>query len=320
MKLVACPRCAEAGSDRLLWEIPDRLWFPDCAFRLVRCGRCRFVYLNPRPDEIEIERHYPVDAYHAGGFPERLPPAFAWRLREIESRRRGGRLLDVGCGNGFFLAFAQERGWDVHGVDTAPGGIREARKRLGDRVTLATLREAAYPPEYFDVVSLFEVFEHLPDPIDHLREIRRILKPGGGVCLSVPNFASLERLAFGKWWVGLDAPRHFQQFTPESLRACLEPAGFEVGELRSINADKIQVGKRPITYCQESLRFFLRDLGLYPRQVSPLPSEPPAPAPRPAPAWKRALHGLEWALFSPFCLLARALDRDNTLWAWGRKA
>lgn len=303
-----------------MWAIPDRLWFPDCYFNLVRCDPCGFVYLNPRPDAGEIERHYPAVDYYAAVFPERLPAAFRWRLGEIERRQRGGRLLDVGCGNGFFLAFALERGWDGYGVDNSPGAVQEARKRLSDRVALGTLFEAAYPAESFDVVSLFEVLEHLPDPKDHLREVRRILRPGGWVCLSVPNFASLERLVFGKWWVGLDAPRHFQQFTPRSLGACLGEAGFEVAELRSINADRIQMGRRAITYCQESLRFFMQDLGLYPRRIMPTAEASSARTRQGPAAWKRGLHWLEWAVFSPFCLLARGLDRDNTLWAWGRKS
>ena len=320
MNFVSCSRCGQTGTERLLWTIPDRLWFPDCYFNLVQCEHCGFVYLNPRPNAKELERHYPAAGYCLPELPAQIPPAFRWRLRELEARQRGGRLLDVGCGNGLLLAFALHRGWDGYGIDVSPGGVEEVKKRLGDRVALATLVEAGYPSDYFDVVSLFEVLEHLPDPIDQLREIHRILKPGGSVCLSVPNFASLECWVFGKWWAGLDAPRHFQQFTPESLRFCLEVAGFEVAELRSINADKIQAGKQTITYCQESLRFFLRDLGLYPRRAGPSNGELATPSPQERPAWKRGIHWLEWLTFYPFCMLAHRLDRDNTLWAWGRKS
>ena len=320
MRSVPCPRCGRARQARLLWIVPDRLWFPELSFRLVRCQACRFVYLNPRPDEDEMARHYP-DFTHSGSRPpEGTPDAFRWRLGQIERRKRGGRLLDVGCGDGRFLAVALQRGWDAYGLDTSPGAIGSARRELGDRVVLTTLLKASYPAEHFDVVSLFEVLEHLPDVLGHLREIRRILKPEGLVCLSVPNFASLERGVFRRWWAGLDAPRHLQQFTSESLRFFLETSGFAVLELRSVNADRIQARKRAITYCQDSLRFFLRDLGLYPRLIPPTAADLATGEPPDPPLWKKAVHWLEWAAFYPVCLLARWLDRDNTLWAWGQKS
>ena len=303
-----------------MWVTPDRLWFPDLYFHVVRCVPCGFVYLNPRPDDGELARHYPAFAHAATPRLTDIPAAFLWRIGQIERRAGSGRLLDVGCGDGRFLAAVLQRGWDVCGLDNSPGAIQAARQQLGDRVTLTTLREASYPPDSFDVVSLFEVLEHLPDVLGHLREISRLLKPGGLICLSVPNFASLERVVFGRWWAGLDVPRHLQQFTPKSLRFFLERAGFEVLELRSINADKIQAGKRAITYCQESLRFFLRDLGLYPRRIPPTVADLSTLETPDPPLWKQVIHWLEWIGFYPFCLLARCMDRDNTLWAWGRKS
>src|SRR3989442_9100389 len=129
MIAVACPYCGQTGTDHPLWALPDRLWFPDRSFTLVRCKVCRFVYLNPRPDGREIEEYYPESAHDGWRFPDRIPPAFLWRLGEIEARVRRGRLLDVGCGNGVLLAFAVERGWDGYGVDAVPGAVRVARQR-----------------------------------------------------------------------------------------------------------------------------------------------------------------------------------------------
>lgn len=319
MVFVSCPSCGQSGRNVPVWKIPDHLWFPGYYFDLVRCDRCEFVYLNPRPDEKEMEKHYPGFIYAGAEFPKIIPPAFLWRMWQIENRKEGGRLLDVGCGDGFFLAVALQRGWEVYGLDNSPGAIDAAKQKFGDRVTLDTLSKACYPSASFDVVTLFEVLEHLPNPIDHLREIHRILKPGGWICLSVPNFASLERWIFGRWWVGLDAPRHLQQFTPESLRFFLKESGFEVVDLSSINADTIQRGKNAITYCQESFRYFLRDLGLYPQRIVPTPGDFSARNNQRQPVWKKGVHLLEWGIFYPLCQVARWLDRDNTLWACGRK-
>lgn len=320
MDYVPCPACGQSDGTSPLWKVPDRLWFPDRNFNLVRCNHCQFVYLNPRPDAAEMRKHYPDFFYAYGEFPDVMPVAFEWRLRQIETRKNRGKLLDVGCGDGFFLVFALQRGWDVYGLDTCPGAIQVAKEKLGERVSLNTLTEASYASDFFDVVSLFEVLEHLPNPMDHLREIHRILQSGGWICLSVPNFASLERWVFKKWWVGLDAPRHLQQFTPESLRSLLEGAGFDVVDLKSVNADKIQTGKRAITYCQESARYFLRDLCLYPAKIVPTAEDFSRKKNQDPAMWKRGIHWLEWMVFYPCCLLAHGLNRENTLWAWGRKA
>lgn len=320
MDYVPCPACGQSKPTSPLWRVPDRLWFPDHNFNLVRCNQCQFVYLNPRPDDIEMKKHYPDFFYSYAEFPDGMPPAFLWRLRQIESRKKDGKLLDVGCGDGFFLVFSLQRGWDVYGLDTCPGAVQAAKEKLGERVSLNTLKRASYASDFFDVVSLFEVLEHLPNPMDHLLEIRRILQPGGWVCLSVPNFASLERWVFGKWWVGLDAPRHLQQFTPESLQSFLERAGFDVVDLKSVSANKIQTGKRAITYCQESVRYFLRDLCLYPAKIVPTAEYFSREKNQGPVVWKRAIHLVESMVFHPLCLFARFLDRENTLWAWGRKS
>lgn len=319
MDFVSCPFCGQSGENTLIWKIPDRLWFPERYFGLVRCDRCAFVYLNPRPIKKEMKQYYPNFTHSLASFPKVMPPAFLWRFRQIENRQKGGRLLDVGCGNGLFLVFALERGWDGYGLDNSASAIQMARQRLDDRVTLTTLLETCYSSNSFDVVSFFEVLEHLPSPTDYLREVHRILKPGGWICISVPNFASLERSIFRKWWIGLDAPRHLQQFNPNSLRLILENAGFEVVELISINADKIQMKKKNITYCQESFRYFLRDFGRYPRRIPPMPENFSKDNKQQSALWKRGIHWLEWMIFHPLCILAHAFDKDNTLWAWGRK-
>jgi 2-polyprenyl-3-methyl-5-hydroxy-6-metoxy-1,4-benzoquinol methylase len=321
MIAVFCPGCGASDADRPLWKIPDQLWFSDRRFQLVACTRCGSVYLNPRPDDEELREYYPGAPYRVVSLPAALPEAYRWRFSQIEQRKVSGKLLDVGCGEGFFLTFAVQRGWDAYGLDTSPEAIEAARKWLGDRVSCRTLREAGYPSETFDAVTLFEVIEHVADPIAHLREAHRILKPGGWIFLSAPNFASVERRLFGRCWVGLDAPRHLQQFTPRTLRTALRAADLEVHELRSVNADRIQKSKRRITYCQESMRYCLRAMGLYPGKTAPTDNPVvTAEESQPRPPWKAAVHALEWTLFVPVCALAGWLDRENSLWAVGRKA
>ncbi len=316
---VVCPSCRCANDERRRWMLPDRLWHPDERFSLVTCGQCGFLFLNPRPVGQEMDRHYP-DLYYAAALPDAIPAPFLWRLLQIEKYRRHGRLLDVGCGNGIFLHFARLRGWDAYGVDNSGSAVERARRLLGERVALGALPEARYAAASFDVITLFEVLEHVPGPREYLDEVHRILMRGGWLCLSVPNFDSLERVVFGRWWNGLDAPRHLQQFTRQSLRRLLEHSGFQIAELSSVNADRIQLGKTRISYAQDSLRFFLSDLRLYPPRARSSAQTISTPIPPIDRGWRRSLHRLEWLVFGPLCFAARWSDRENSLWAVGRKA
>lgn len=316
---IPCHLCGARERFRQLWSVPDRLLGLDIRFVLGACRNCGFVYLNPRPNPQELARHYPAAYYNPP--PHQPPFCFRWRLSQITAHKTTGRVLDVGCGNGGFLTFLRQQGWDVHGLDASPSAIHIASQQLGERVSLTTLVDAAYPANHFDVICLFEVLEHLPDPALHLQEIHRILKPGGLVCLSVPNFASWERVLFSRWWSGLDIPRHLNQFTPITLTRFLQAAGFSMLTLKSTSAHHIQVRISRITYLQESLRYLLRDVRLYPPVKTQL-TQPPDICPEPVRStWKkRMLQCAEGAIFYPLWLLNTITDRDNTIWAIGTKA
>lgn len=314
MPFVSCSLCGEEDHFEKLWAVQDHHWVLNSRFVLGRCKKCGLLYLNPRPSPKDLEPHYPPGYY--GPPSNEPPPSFFWRLSQIEKYKKGGKILDIGCSSGAFLGFLKAKGWDVYGLDNSAFAIKIAAQHLGDRVSLTTLAEASYPLNSFDVVCLFEVLEHVPDTSVHLQEIHRILKPGGILCLSVPNFASWERILFGPWWNGLDAPRHLYQFTPKTLRMFLEAAGFESLEIRSVSAHHIQANKSRINYCQESLRFLLRDRGLYPqRRVLP---HPELSETQKRTWWKEGIQLMESLVFYPFWLFSKFTDRDNTLWACAR--
>ena len=142
-----------------------------------------------------------------------------------------GCLLDVGCGNGRFLAQMRELGWEVMGVEPDSEAARIARKRFGLDVFQGTLEEAKFPDNSFDAITMNHVIEHVPDPIGLLAECRRILKPDGKMVMVTPNIQSLGRYLFGKAWLHWDPPRHLVLFSPKSLRACAERAGLRVRSL-----------------------------------------------------------------------------------------
>lgn len=138
----------------------------------------------------------------------------------------GGRLLEVGCGDGWLLSALAGRGWNVEGVDFDPSAIAAARAR-GFDVRQGSLEAQAYPDASFDAVVMVHVVEHVPDPSALLRECLRVLKPGGALVAVTPNGAGLGHRWFGPDWRGLEPPRHLHIFTPRALRKIARDAGFE---------------------------------------------------------------------------------------------
>lgn len=142
------------------------------------------------------------------------------------------RLLEIGCANGSFLTRAADVGWVVDGVEPSQAAAEIARAK-GLDVYCGHLTDAHIGSEQRDWVALWMVLEHVPNPVETIDEIFRILRPGGGLALSVPNAATWERWVFGRYWLGYDAPRHLQVFTATSLSQLLTNHGFE--EVRVIH-------------------------------------------------------------------------------------
>lgn len=138
---------------------------------------------------------------------------------------QGGRLLDIGCGDGGAILHLQKRGWSVHGIDFDPGAVEAARRR-GIAVDLGDVAERSYPGASFDVVTLNHALEHLVDVRKTLREVLRILRPGGQILIVTPNAASWLSRRYGSDWQGLEPPRHLQIFTPRALCQLVSDAGF----------------------------------------------------------------------------------------------
>lgn len=152
----------------------------------------------------------------------------------LEASRRG-RLLDVGCGNGQFLATMRELGWEVKGVEPDRTAAGIAQERFGLDVTCGSLSEAGLAENTFDAVTLSHVIEHLANPKCVLSECQRLLRKSGRLVLVTPNIDSLGHRWFRKPWLGLDPPRHLFLFSPQTLRLCAEGAGLRVVELRTLS-------------------------------------------------------------------------------------
>ena len=154
-----------------------------------------------------------------------------WRRHEIDEAfppwTGQGRLLDVGCASGVFLRQAAEAGWRVAGIEIDPEAATWARSVTPD-IFVGDPTEAPFAPGSFDVVTSFHVVEHLMDPKGALRRMLGWLAPGGLLIVEVPNAGGMGSRVFGRYWSGLDFPRHLIHFTPATMTAMVERAGGRV--------------------------------------------------------------------------------------------
>ncbi len=202
-------------------------------FEIARCRGCGFAVTTPQP--ADLVSYYPAGYYGAPGgrrFPALVEAMQQWlyarRVRGVESVAGAGRgrVLDVGCGRGLLLKEFQRRGWTVQGTELSEGGAAYAREVLGLEVSIGELSSLCFPPNHFDVVTLWHVLEHLPDPRVLLAEVNRILKPGGVLFVGVPNFGGCEARVCRAGWFHLDVPRHLTHFTQDDLAKAVKEAGF----------------------------------------------------------------------------------------------
>lgn len=152
--------------------------------------------------------------------------SMASKMRHIPAPKKGGRLLDLGCGSGDFLECARSAGWQVVGVDPDPKAVAAARGR-GIDAREGGVEVLDPQREQFDGITLNHVIEHVHDPLGVLQACYTLLKPGGWIWLETPNLESIGHRIYGRHWRDLDPPRHLTIFTSNSLPALLEQACFK---------------------------------------------------------------------------------------------
>jgi ubiquinone/menaquinone biosynthesis C-methylase UbiE len=196
---------------------------------IVRCLGCGLVRQNPQPrpeDLVQAYQEVADERYEeeASGRVE----TFSRALRDIERHERGGALLDVGCHTGIFLDVARQHGWQTLGVEPSRWSADRARAR-GLEVVDGTLADTPFPDGSLDVITMWDVIEHLADPQTELKRAHRLLRPNGLLALSTMNVETWFPRLLGRRWPWY-MQMHLYYFTPQTLRQMLERAGFEMLE------------------------------------------------------------------------------------------
>ena len=215
---MACVIC-ECAEFRFLFE-RDR-------FRIEKCMSCELVQVTnmPAPEEFPqvYDRAFFDEAYTGLETSDKAQRYvylnFGNKLDQIERRiGRRGKLLDVGCSFGFFLDAARQRGWSVEGVDISAYAASYARSHLNLSVQQAAVTEAQFPNQSFDVITMWEVIEHLPQPIQALQHLSRLLKDDGMMVYGTPNVDSYLTKIQGQRWRNWEPPAHLLYFSPVTMQ------------------------------------------------------------------------------------------------------
>lgn len=202
-------------------------------WQYLRCVNCGLIFLEPQPSKGFLHSHYqdylPADLQGIESWRKLMGQVFAKSARLIQQAiPLPGRLLDIGCGYGFFLEEMARLGWQVEGIEISATGIRYAREKLGLNVSDGPLPRPDWQDNCYDVITLFYVIEHLQNPMDVLREAHRLLRTGGLLLLRWPHTAPIARILrpWAKRMKLYQAPSHLFDFSPVTIYKILDQLDF----------------------------------------------------------------------------------------------
>jgi SAM-dependent methyltransferase len=236
-----CLLCGGEAFRTVLEGVRDRIWFKPGRYQLQRCEACGFVQTRPRPRPGDGLGFYYSGTYSGSDGEAGIKVLYEtdwgkllnlYRVITIEKVHKLGpadEVLDVGCSYGHFLSRVRElRGSAVAGVDMDAGSVAGTVLPAGTHLTVGTTADLL-PTDAgrYSVITFLECLEHVPDPVQALREARALLRPGGVVMIEVPNWRSFWRVVWGRWWMPLFVPQHLSHFAPATLRDALVRAGLE---------------------------------------------------------------------------------------------
>jgi SAM-dependent methyltransferase len=265
---VLCPLCG--GKTQKLIDGRDRLTHKPGEFQVRRCNQCKVLFTYPPLIETEIGEYY-SEEYNLGEgkrvaaipLPE-MKERHKRMLREVTRTKFNliteyggvGSLLDIGCNAGYFLYGMKMLGWKtLYGLEPSPIAANFVERSLGIKVWNRMFPNTELMVEsQFDVITMWHVFEHLPDPPKAFEAVRKLLSPQGLCIIDIPNPDSLDMRIFGAAWYGFDVPRHYFTYPPPVFRKIAQESGFDILGERELD-DLHSVILMNITFALDGTRF-----------------------------------------------------------------
>lgn len=249
-EIIGCALCGEQRMQPLFTpQGKNGKW----RYHVVRCPTCGFLYRHPgiKPERLHELYAGQYDRFLTGRYARKRQRRYEMVMDgfgDLFADGAGRRLLDYGCGAGLFLELAHQRGFDGYGVDLSPTSVERARERPGGQNAYfgAPLDVPEIAAGGFDVITLWSVMAHLPRPVDDLRMLRGLLKPGGVILILTVNANSLRLKANGEGWNGF-TPNHLVFFSPTTLPRALALAGFERTTMPPMYSFEVEKGKAKLS-------------------------------------------------------------------------
>lgn len=208
---------------------------------LCKCGSCGFVFCQPIPTQEELNEVY--EGYGRNDYLSDLTiQAYERVLDSFEPYRKTNKLIDVGCGIGYFLEVAKKRGWEVYGTEFTEEAVKICVEK-GAKMELGALDPTNYEPESFDIVCSFEVIEHINNPREELSNFSKLLRPGGLVYCTTPNFDAVERYMLKSDWNILGYPEHLSYYTPKTLKRVFKETGLKTKKVLATGVSLTRIKK-----------------------------------------------------------------------------
>lgn len=243
MQKVTCPLCGKMDIE-ICFQGPDRIHESRKFFTLLSCKSCGLFFLSPENEVEHFEDLYPEDYFPYAKKIKREDDRWGWINQRAAIRKKftsinnlflhPGRVLEIGCATGLLLKEFKDNGWKVEGVEPSKSAVQYAKSELHLDLHENEFSQGQFSTNSFDVVMLWDVFEHLPDPFTFLADAVNVLKPGGWLVLNIPNPDSVEAKLFGRYWAGWDIPRHQYIFSRSTLEKTFQSLPLSIKMVKSI--------------------------------------------------------------------------------------
>ena len=255
-----CPWCQSEKAHKHL-SLKDYFLTQE-PFEIMVCEECGLLYTTPKPFDEKIGDYYKSDEYYSHqenkkGFIPRVYEAvksvnLKHKIAIATQGKEPGRLLDIGCGVGDFLHFAEQNGWQCTGAEPSDDASSIAKKRIKAEIMLPKDLEKL-PDESFDVITMWHVLEHVSDLQWQVNQLNRLLKKGGRLVIALPNFRSYDAQYYKDKWAAYDVPRHLNHFSQDSIAKIFNINGLIQNQTQKLVWDAFYISFMSEKYRQKSL-------------------------------------------------------------------